>query len=66
MITNDKQYEAAKQQSAQLAESLAAPTKTGVPRINADAGREQMEELMAEIQHNIDEYEARKNRRPEI
>lgn len=64
MITSDKQYEAAKQQLAQLAKSLAAPMKTDVPHVIADAGRAQIKELMMEIQHNIGEYEALKNSRP--
>jgi DNA-binding transcriptional MerR regulator len=65
MITSDKQYQAARRQLARLAESLDAPTKADVPRVIADAGRAQVEELMAEIQCDMDEYEALKNSRPE-
>lgn len=65
MITSDKQYEAAKYQLARLAESLAAPTKANVPDIIASVGRAQTEELAAEIQRNIEEYERLKNTRLE-
>ena len=65
MITSDKQFDAAKQQLAQLSAALAAPNKTDVPDAIADIGRGQKEELMAEIQHDIKEYERLKNSRPE-
>lgn len=65
MITSDKQYDAAKYQLARLVESLAAPTKANVPDIIASAGRAQTEELAAEIQRNIEEYERLKNTRLE-
>ena len=64
MITSDKQFEAAKHQLALLAESLAAPNKTDVPDVIAQAGRAQIEDLMAEIQRSIDEYEQLKNSHP--
>jgi DNA-binding Xre family transcriptional regulator len=65
MITSDKQYEAAKQQLARLAESLTAPTKRKVPDVVANAGKAQIRELMAELQHDLDEYERLRNSRPE-
>ena len=65
MITSDKQYEAAKQQLALLAKSLAAPTKKKVPDVIAKAGKAQIKELMAELQSDLDEYESLKKCRPE-
>ena len=40
-----------------LAESLAAPTKKNVPAVVVNAVRAQIRELMAELQHDLDEYE---------
>lgn len=65
MITSDKQYEAAKQQLAMLVESLAAPVKADIPDLIAHAGLAQTEELKAEVQRDIDEYEQLKKCRPE-
>lgn len=65
MITSDRQYDAAKHQLARLAESLAAPTKANVPDIIASVGRGQTEDLVAEIQRSIEEYEQLKNTRLE-
>ena len=65
MITSDRQYDAAKAQLKQLTESLTAPTKEGVPDVVVDAGIAQIKELMAEVRHNIEEYECLKNCRLE-
>lgn len=61
MITSDKQYEAAKQQLSMLNDSLRAPARTDVPKIIQEVGKAQVQELMAEIKANIDEYDKLKN-----
>lgn len=61
MITSDKQYEVAKQQLNMLNDSLRAPAKTDVPEIIQEAGKAQVQELIAEIQANLCEYDKLKN-----
>jgi len=65
MITSNKQNETAKQQLADLTKSLATPTKENVPDIVVNAGKAQIQALIAEIQCDVDEYEQLKNSRPE-
>ena len=64
MITSNRQYEAAKKQLAMLEESLSAPKKKAVPDAVRQAAKAQTQELMAEIQESIDEYEALRNSKP--
>jgi len=65
MITSHKQNEAAKQQLANLTKSLATPIKENVHDVIANAGKAQIQGLIAEIQHDLDEYERLENSRPE-
>jgi len=58
MITSQKQLTAAKEKIRLLREGLAAPPAAGAPAILVDAARGQVEELIAEIEAEIREYEA--------
>lgn len=57
MITSQKQLTAAKEKIRLLQEGLAAPPAAGTPAILVDAARGQVEELVAEIEAEIREYE---------
>ena len=64
MITSDKQYAAAKKQLAMLTESVSLPSKKGVPEVIEKAGKVQLEELIAEIQLSMEEYNMLKGSKP--
>lgn len=57
MITSDKQNTAAKKQLMVLTASMAASRKKNVPDLIEKAGRNQLQELIDEIQRNIEEYD---------
>ena len=57
MITSQKQLTAAKEKVRLLQAGLAAPPAAGTPAILVDAARGQVEELIAEIETEIREYE---------
>ena len=64
MITSDKQYAAAKEQLVMLMESISLPMKKDVPGVIEKAGKAQLQELIAEIQLKMDEYDVLKNSKP--
>ena len=57
MITNDRQYTAAKEKLAILQASSKAPIKKEMPDIIAEATRGQLKEMINEIKGEIKEYE---------
>ena len=57
MITSQKQLTAAREKVRLLQEGLAAPPAAGTPAILVDAARGQVEEMIAEIEAEIREYE---------
>lgn len=57
MITSDKQYTASKKQLTMLQEALASDMKKDIPEVVKEAGKAQLEELLAEVQAEIIEYE---------
>jgi hypothetical protein len=61
MITSDKQYVASKKQLAMLQEALASDMKKDIPDVVKEAGKAQLEELIAEVQAEIVEYECLRN-----
>lgn len=61
MITSDKQYAASKKQLAMLQEALASDLKEDIPDVIKEAGKAQLEELIAEVQAEIVEYENLRN-----
>ena len=61
MITSDKQYVASKKQLAMLQEALASDMKKDIPDVVKEAGKAQLEELIAEVQAEIIEYEDLRN-----
>jgi len=65
MITSYRQNEAAKRQLEDLTKSLTRPMKENVPKVVTNAGKAQLQGLIAEIQRDLDEYESLKNSRPE-
>jgi len=64
MITSDKQYKAAEAQLAMLTQSFSSPIKKGTPDIVAKAGKTQLQELIAEIQRDLEEYDVLKSSKP--
>jgi len=64
MITSRKQYSAAKEQLKMLTHSYALPAKKDIPSSIELAGKEQLKELICEIQLNIKEYDTLRNCKP--
>jgi len=64
MITSDKQYKAAEAQLAMLTQSFSSLIKKGTPDIVAKAGKTQLQELIAEIQRDLEEYDVLKSSKP--
>ena len=61
MITSNKQYLAAKKQLSMLTKSSLSPIKEHIPSVIEKANRQQLKELINEIQLSINEYDALKN-----
>ena len=67
MITSEKQYVAAKEQLRLLEASFLRPAKKNVPDVIVNASKQQIQELMREIQKNMSEYTSLiENREPNI
>ncbi len=61
MITSNKQYLAAQKQLSMLTKSSLSPIREDIPLVIEKANRQQLKELINEIQLSINEYEALKN-----
>jgi len=61
MITSDKQYAASREQLTMLRESLFVENDKTIPEIIKSASKDQLKNLIAEVQAAIDEYEKLKS-----